>query len=124
MVNDIADIVLAKFQESVSEKLYREIELPLAGVLADMEEAGFCIDMQGLADYGEKLKEEADALAERIYFLAGEEFNINSPKQLGNILFEKLNLPSGKKTKTGYSTNAEILEKLAKQGENAIILEK
>ncbi|MBO5970358.1 MAG: DNA polymerase I [Clostridia bacterium] len=113
VVKDIADIVLAKFQESVSEKLYREIELPLAGVLADMEEAGFCIDMQGLADYGEKLKEEADALAERIYFLAGEEFNINSPKQLGNILFEKLNLPSGKKTKTGYSTNAEILEKLS-----------
>ena len=113
VVKDIADIVLAKFQESISEKLYREIELPLAGVLADMEEAGFCIDMQGLADYGEKLKEEADALAERIYFLAGEEFNINSPKQLGNILFEKLNLPSGKKTKTGYSTNAEILEKLS-----------
>lgn len=113
VVKDIADIVLAKFQESVSKKLYREIELPLAGVLADMEEAGFCIDMQGLADYGEKLKEEADALAERIYFLAGEEFNINSPKQLGNILFEKLNLPSGKKTKTGYSTNAEILEKLS-----------
>lgn len=113
VVKDIADIVLAKFQESISEKLYREIELPLAGVLADMEEAGFCIDMQGLADYGEKLKEEADTLAERIYFLAGEEFNINSPKQLGNILFEKLKLPSGKKTKTGYSTNAEILEKLS-----------
>ena len=113
VVKDIADIVLAKFQESISKKLYREIELPLAGVLADMEEAGFCIDMQGLADYGEKLKEEADALAERIYFLAGEEFNINSPKQLGNILFEKLKLPSGKKTKTGYSTNAEILEKLS-----------
>lgn len=113
VVKDIADIVLAKFQESISEKLYREIELPLAGVLADMEEAGFCIDMQGLADYGEKLKEEADTLAQRIYFLAGEEFNINSPKQLGNILFEKLKLPSGKKTKTGYSTNAEILEKLS-----------
>jgi len=113
VVKNIADVVLAKLQTNSSEKLYREIELPLAGVLADMEEAGFCIDMQGLADYGEKLKEEADALAERIYFLAGEEFNINSPKQLGNILFEKLKLPSGKKTKTGYSTNAEILEKLA-----------
>ena len=112
-VKNIADVVLAKLKTNSSEKLYREIELPLAGVLADMEEAGFCIDMQGLADYGEKLKEETDALAERIYFLAGEEFNINSPKQLGNILFEKLKLPSGKKTKTGYSTNAEILEKLA-----------
>ena len=113
VVKRIADVVLTKMQDNSSEKLYREIELPLAGVLADMEEAGFCIDMQGLADYGEKLKEETDALAERIYFLAGEEFNINSPKQLGNILFEKLKLPSGKKTKTGYSTNAEILEKLA-----------
>ena len=113
VVKNIAEVVLAKFRDNSSEKLYREIELPLAGVLADMEEAGFCIDMQGLADYGERLKEEADALAERIYFLAGEEFNINSPKQLGNILFEKLKLPSGKKTKTGYSTNAEILEKLA-----------
>lgn len=113
VVKNIAEVVLTKLQDNSSEKLYREIELPLAGVLADMEEAGFCIDMQGLADYGEKLKEEADALAERIYFLAGEEFNINSPKQLGNILFEKLKLPSGKKTKTGYSTNAEILEKLA-----------
>lgn len=113
VVKKIADVVFAKLQGNNSEKLYRKIELPLAGVLADMEEAGFCIDMQGLADYGEKLKEEVDALAERIYFLAGEEFNINSPKQLGNILFEKLKLPSGKKTKTGYSTNAEILEKLA-----------
>ncbi len=112
-VSRLADVILPKLNEQNSEKLYREIELPLAGVLADMEEAGFCIDMHGLADYGEKLKEEADALAERIYFLAGEEFNINSPKQLGDILFEKLKLPSGKKTKTGYSTNAEILQKLA-----------
>ncbi len=113
VVKEIAEVIFAKLKNNGSEKLYREIEMPLAGVLADMEEAGFCIDMQGLADYGEKLKEEADLLAERIYFLAGEEFNINSPKQLGNILFEKLKLPSGKKTKTGYSTNAEILEKLS-----------
>ncbi len=113
VVKNIGDVVLDKIKSQNSEKLYREIELPLAGVLADMEEAGFCIDMQGLSDYGEKLKQEADALAQRIYFLAGEEFNINSPKQLGNILFEKLKLPSGKKTKTGYSTNAEILEKLS-----------
>ena len=113
VVKNIADAVLEKVQSNNIKKLYRDIELPLAGVLADMEEAGFCIDMQGLAEYGEKLKEEAEALAQRIYFLAGEEFNINSPKQLGNILFEKLKLPSGKKTKTGYSTNAEILEKLS-----------
>ncbi|MBR5858544.1 MAG: DNA polymerase I, partial [Clostridia bacterium] len=99
--------------EKNAQKLYREIEMPLASVLADMEEAGFLIDMEGLEAYGAVLKEQAEALAQRIYFLAGEEFNINSPKQLGEILFEKLQLPSGKKTKTGYSTNAEILEKLA-----------
>lgn len=109
----IAEVITAKISDTPEEKLYREIELPLAAVLADMEEAGFLIDREGIAAYGEKLKEEADYLAERIYFLAGEEFNINSPKQLGDILFEKLKLPSGKKTKTGYSTNAEILQKLA-----------
>lgn len=112
-VKKLADNILNKLREQKCDKLYREIELPLAGVLADMEEAGFCIDIQGLTAYGEKLKEEADALTQRIYFLAGEVFNINSPKQLGDILFEKLQLPSGKKTKTGYSTNAEILQKLA-----------
>lgn len=109
----IAEAISSRLSGSPEEKLYREIELPLASVLADMEEAGFLIDREGIALYGEKLKEEADALAERIYFLAGEEFNINSPKQLGDVLFEKLKLPSGKKTKTGYSTNAEILQKLA-----------
>lgn len=103
----------ALISERGAEKLYREIEMPLASVLADMEEAGFLIDMEGLEAYGVILKEQADEIAQRIYFLAGEEFNINSPKQLGEILFEKLQLPSGKKTKTGYSTNAEILEKLA-----------
>ena len=103
----------ALISERGALKLYREMEMPLASVLADMEEAGFLIDMEGLEAYGVILKEQADELAQRIYFLAGEEFNINSPKQLGEILFEKLQLPSGKKTKTGYSTNAEILEKLA-----------
>lgn len=112
-VKRIYDSVQEKLKEGNSDKIYREIELPLAGVLADMEEAGFLIDTDGIKAYGDILKEEADALAERIYFLAGQEFNINSPKQLGEILFEKLNLPSGKKTKTGYSTNAEILQKLA-----------
>ncbi len=109
----LRDKILSLISNRDAEKLYREIEMPLASVLADMEEAGFMIDMAGLEAYGAVLKEQADALAQRIYFLAGEEFNINSPKQLGEILFEKLQLPSGKKTKTGYSTNAEILEKLA-----------
>ena len=112
-VYKLAEAISQRFSEGNAEKLYRDIELPLAAVLADMEEAGFLIDKEGLSAYGDILKEEADALAERIYFLAGEQFNINSPKQLGEILFEKLNLPSGKKTKTGYSTNAEVLQKLA-----------
>ncbi len=111
-VHRLTKVILDKF-DVASEKLYREIELPLAAVLADMEEAGFLIDRDGLAAYGDILKEEADALAKRIYFYAGGEFNINSPKQLGEVLFERLQLPSGKKTKTGYSTNAEILQKLA-----------
>ena len=109
----LSEVISQKLESQNSMKLYREIELPLAAVLADMEEAGFLIDIKGIEAYGEVLKEQADALAERIYFLAGEEFNINSPKQLGEILFEKLKLPSGKKTKTGYKTNAEILQKLA-----------
>jgi len=112
-VYKIANAITNKLSEDCLKDLYRNIELPLAGVLADMEEAGFLIDRDGITKYGEQLKEETDALAERIYFLAGEEFNINSPKQLGDVLFEKLKLPSGKKTKTGYSTNAEILQKLA-----------
>ena len=109
----LRETLLSLIKERGMSKLYYEVEMPLASVLADMEEAGFLIDMEGLASYGTVLKEQADALAQRIYFLAGEEFNINSPKQLGEILFDKLQLPSGKKTKTGYSTNAEILEKLA-----------
>lgn len=94
-------------------RLFTDIEMPLAGVLADMEEEGFLIDREGLAEYGGRLNEIVGELASRIYFSAGEEFNINSPKQLGEILFEKMKLPAGKKTKTGYSTNAEVLEKLA-----------
>ena len=92
--------------------LIYEIEMPLCRVLTDMELIGFAVDGEGLATYGAQLSEVAANLAARIYFLAGQEFNINSPKQLGEILFEKLGLPHGKKTKTGYSTNAEVLENL------------
>ena len=94
--------------------LLGELEEPLALVLADMETAGFRIDREGIAAYGMQLGELADGLEKQIYQLAGvpEGFNINSPKQLGDILFDVLKLPHGKKTKTGYSTNAEILEKL------------
>lgn len=94
------------------EKLLFEIEMPLAAVLADMELVGFCVNHAGLEAYGAQLTEASTTLAERIYYLAGGEFNIQSPKQLGEVLFERLGLPHGKKTKTGYSTNAEVLEKL------------
>ncbi len=97
--------------QKLSYLLY-EIEMPLAAVLADTELCGFAVDGAGLAEYGKALTATAAELAERIYFLAGGEFNINSPKQLGEVLFERLSLPHGKKTKTGYSTNAEVLEKL------------
>ena len=92
--------------------LYREMELPLCRVLYEMERDGFKLDTAGLAAYGEKLNSMQKSLEERIYMLAGGEFNINSPKQLGEVLFERLGLPCMKKTKTGYSTNAEVLEKL------------
>ena len=96
-----------------SEKLLYDIEMPLAAVLADMEIAGFRIDTDGLKKYGENLDMLAKDLENRIYFSAGREFNINSPAQLGSVLFETLGLPAGKKTKSGsYSTGADILEKL------------
>ncbi len=104
--------ILAKLEESEQEELMETIEMPLAMVLADMETAGFRIDREGIATYGEQLGTVASALEGQIHMQAGEVFNINSPKQLGDVLFETLGLPHGKKTKTGYSTNAEILEKL------------
>ena len=99
--------------------LMDEMELPLCYVLSDMERTGFLVDRQALYDYGQELSVGIDALQKEIYALAGEEFNINSPKQLGEILFEKLLLPSGKKTKSGWSTNAETLEKL--RGKHEIV---
>ena len=99
--------------------LMDEMELPLCYVLSDMERTGFLVDRQALYDYGQNLSVGIDALQKEIYALAGEEFNINSPKQLGEILFEKLMLPSGKKTKSGWSTNAETLEKL--RGKHEIV---
>ena len=97
--------------------ILKDIEIPLAYVLSSMESEGFRIDTNGLNEYSRYLTEMADALKERIYMLSGEEFNINSPKQLGEVLFEKLRIPHGKKTKTGYSTSADILEDLAGQYE-------
>ncbi|MGN1002191.1 MAG: DNA polymerase I, partial [Oscillospiraceae bacterium] len=104
--------MLPLLRERGAEKLYFDIELPLCAVLADMEHAGFLVDKAALHDFGESMTGTIDELQKSIWDMAGEEFNINSPKQLGHILFEKLMLPSGKKTKTGWSTNADILEKL------------
>ena len=98
--------------ESGQKALLNDMEMPLARVLADMETAGFYIDRAGIAAYGEQLGTIASALEAQIFFHAGKEFNVNSPKQLGEVLFDTLGLPHAKKTKTGYSTNAEILEKL------------
>ena len=94
------------------EKLLLEIELPLARVLASMESVGFSVDGEGIKNMGERLSVRLDALEKEIYELALGEFNINSPKQLGVVLFETLGLPAKKKTKSGYSTNADVLESL------------
>ena len=94
------------------QALFYDMELPLTKVLASMEILGFAVDKEQLIAFGKELDGQMKAQEAAIYSLAGEAFNINSPKQLGEILFEKLGLPSKKKTKTGYSTNAEVLEKL------------
>ena len=112
-VYDLRSVLETKIDEINSRALLYDIELPLAKVLADMELTGFKIDVEGIKEYGRALLEMAETLKERIYAYAGEEFNIGSPKQLGEVLFEKMMLPATKKTKTGYSTDAETLQKLA-----------
>lgn len=102
-----------KLKTDKQEKLYYEIELPLAQVLADMQQCGVYVDKEALKSFGDMLSGRIEELSMRIYDMAGENFNINSPKQLSVILFEKLGLPGGKKTKNGYSTGAEVLNKLA-----------
>jgi len=109
----------AELEKLGLSQLHDEMELPLCAVLAEMERTGFTVDRAALYAFGESLTETIDALQERIWALAGEEFNINSPKQLGTVLFEKLMLPAGKKTKSGWSTNADVLEKL--RGKHEIV---
>ena len=104
--------LLSLLRETGMEELYHTVELPLVSTLYDMEQTGMAVNLSFFGEYSKQLKEGIDRLEQEIYRLAGEEFNINSPKQLGVILFEKLKLPGGKKTKTGYSTSADILEKL------------
>ena len=104
-----------KISQNTQHKLLHEIELPLAKVLAQMEELGFAVDKAGIAEYGEIMQNKIDRLQDLVYEEVGYQFNLNSPKQLGEALFIKLGLPAGKKTKTGYSTNAEVLDKLKDQ---------
>ena len=109
--------MFAKLEELEERTLYEEIEMPLVYTLYDMQRAGILVDKQALVDYGVELRAGIEALQARIYAEAGEEFNINSPKQLGEILFGKLGMKGGKKTKSGYSTAADVLEKLAEDHE-------
>jgi DNA polymerase I len=102
-----------KIKENNQENLLSDIELPLARVLASMEKEGFYADKQGIEEFGDMLFDRISTLVSEIYEEVGYEFNLNSPKQLGEALFEKMGLPAKKKTKSGYSTNAEVLEGLA-----------
>ena len=110
-IGALYDVMLPKLQETGVEELYGSIELPLCRVLAEMEAAGFRVDARALAEFGKTLTDAIGALEQKIYSYAGQ-FNINSPKQLGEVLFERLGMPHGKRTKTGWSTNAEVLDKL------------
>lgn len=111
-MKDLTAVLKEKIKEEDMEKLMYELELPLANVLSHMEIIGFKVNKDMLDELSIKFKAEIDETQKEIFSLSEEEFNINSPKQLGKILFEKLDLPVIKKTKTGYSTNAEVLEKL------------
>ena len=108
-----APVLKKKLEETGMDRLFREIEMPLVFTLYDMEQAGVKVEAEALKAYGDQLGTRIVELEKEIYEMAGEEFNINSPKQLGVILFEKLGMPHAKKTKTGYSTAADVLDKLA-----------
>ena len=115
----LTPMLKAKLEELKMDKLYYSAELPLCEVLAHMEKEGFFVDRKALYEFGESLNAGIAELQSSIWAHAGREFNINSPKQLGDVLFEELMLPSGKKTKTGWSTNADTLEKL--RGKHPIV---
>ncbi len=114
LIDALYGAMLPRLRETGTEELYFTVEMPLCRVLAEMELAGFRVDARMLQSFGETLTAAIDTLEQQIYSHAGR-FNINSPKQLGEVLFERLGLPPEKKTKTGYSTNAEVLEKLRAQ---------
>lgn len=109
----LAGILEPRIREAGMQDLFEKIEMPLVRVLCDMESAGIAIDVKFLREFSARMEKEIEALTRKIHKLAGGEFNINSPKQLGEILFEKLKLPHTRKTKTGYTTDAGALEELA-----------
>ena len=111
-ISNLINILNTKIKENNQEKLLNDIEIPLAKVLSQMENTGFLIDAQGIRNYASILGEKLEELETKIYDEVSYKFNINSPKQLGIALFEDLQLPKGKKTKTGYSTSADVLENL------------
>ena len=119
MIYEVKDILIDKLSKENMLDLFNNIEMPLSLVLADMEITGFNVSSTILENQGKSIKERIDNVSRNIYDIAGEKFNISSPSQLGNILFEKLKLPPSKKTKTGYSTSQDVLEKL--KGKHDII---
>ena len=118
-LQSLFDTMKARITEQEMDALYNDIEFPLAQVLADMTRLGMLVDKEGLQQFGVKIREKLDDALQRVYDQVGYEFNVNSPKQLGEALFEKMGLPHGKKTKTGWSTNAATLEKL--RGEAPVV---
>lgn len=109
----LKDVLLPRLEQSGLLSLFKTIEMPLIEVLASMEEAGFRVDVEQLGELGKELEGQLGRLESRIFALAGEHFNINSPKQLADVLFQRLKLTPLKRTKTGYSTNVEVLQRLA-----------
>ena len=112
-LSELKETLMNELSAQGMDKLYRDIEMPVSYVLYRMEQEGIQADAGALKEYGQALSGKINELEQKIYEQAGEQFNINSPKQLAVILFEKMGLPGGKKTKTGYSTSADVLEKLA-----------
>ncbi|KGP71720.1 DNA polymerase I [Pontibacillus yanchengensis] len=117
MLYEMKEPVESRLRENSQWELYHELEMPLSLILGEMEHLGVAVDVEQLENMGEELQRRLSEIEEEVYELAGETFNLNSPKQLGPILFEKLELPVIKKTKTGYSTSADILEQLADKHE-------
>ena len=118
-IGNLYEVLKKELEKNEMLDLFNNIEMPVLEVLADMQYRGMYVDKEELIKYGDELKAKLEELTKTIHELAGEEFNINSPKQLGEILFEKLKLPVVKKTKSGYSTDVDTLEKL--QNEHEII---